>query len=646
MASLQLLKYHEGQYLIPSETKEFLTTVLADTPLAPISAAGPMRSGKSYLLNLLLEIPNAFSMSGTVHSETRGVWISKKTQPIHNNGISYHILYCDTEGLNSPDSKLELDTKIFVFAMLISSKFMFNSKGAILANSLEDLKVAGKFAEIMKQNSSCHLSLASLLWILRDFNLNIVDQKGQSTSATQYLNSSLEQIGGDTAKAIYEIFPSRAALALCPPTENQHDLKFMRNFVPAFQNGMALLKNEILKTPVKLIGNAMMTGSMLYTMAETFCKIFNTNEGIPKIQSVWESTCEVATIKAMSIISEKTSSILLNSSNQVWSSKQIQELPLTIVTLLYTTLPQPPTKDQIQQALRKSLDLIQEYQKQSNNKYISSLKKRVDQQLKNIVMDQTSFQELMRLILVDVDEQSLNLCDSVFQVCTESVSKLHEHIKQLGHQFDLIKNEYNEYKIQNESNIEDLKKQLESQQETSLTEQLFLNKIETLTDMKIQVEFERDDLKVQLTSLKKQLDDSNVMFEVIKEQLTNLMVDRDDLNELKTTKKELDKSLKELKEKYNQEQLTIQELKKQVESLNDTNKKLNEKYILEVKESQSAKRLRTETEAERKIMEQELKQYKQHKVNSENSIASLTTELAMVKQQNRIDHLFKTFPKI
>ena len=99
------------------------------------------RTGKSYLINrMLLKRQKGFCVGQTINLCTKGLWVWPK--PIFgedNSGKPLPVLLIDTEGFGVLDTDQNHDIRIFTFAILLSSYFLYNSIGGIDESALQNL---------------------------------------------------------------------------------------------------------------------------------------------------------------------------------------------------------------------------------------------------------------------------------------------------------------------------------------------------------------------------------------------------------------------------------------------------------------------------------------------------------------------------
>jgi hypothetical protein len=173
-----------------------------------ISIAGMYRSGKSLLMNLLSgSTEENFEVSSSVDACTRGIWIFSEPITIKKEEEIIDVYFMDSEGLGGVDKTQNHDIQIFTLALLLSSFFIFNSYGVIDENSLNSLSLvtslAAKIQEMEDEEDAVHLinHFPSLMWVLRDFLLELKDDEGNDISPEQYLEYVLEENYSDHPNA-------------------------------------------------------------------------------------------------------------------------------------------------------------------------------------------------------------------------------------------------------------------------------------------------------------------------------------------------------------------------------------------------------------------------------------------------------------
>lgn len=99
------------------------------------------------------------------------------------------MLVIDTEGLGALDEETNHDMKIFCLAVLLSSTFIYNSMGNIDESALQTLSLVLNLVENI--DSDNYSNRPSFIWVVRDFSLQLVDDKGRSITSKEYLELAL-----------------------------------------------------------------------------------------------------------------------------------------------------------------------------------------------------------------------------------------------------------------------------------------------------------------------------------------------------------------------------------------------------------------------------------------------------------------------
>lgn len=124
----------------------------------------------------------------------QGLWVWNQVQESEYNGEKIKVLVIDSEGIGAFGEDENHDTKIFLFALLLSSYFVYNSMGTIDENAIQNLSLIVSL--ICPYHSQINLSKSikvksdslgetdpdeiskhfpSFLWVVRDFSLKLLD---------------------------------------------------------------------------------------------------------------------------------------------------------------------------------------------------------------------------------------------------------------------------------------------------------------------------------------------------------------------------------------------------------------------------------------------------------------------------------------
>lgn len=156
-----------------------------------MSIAGPYRTGKSFLLNSIIGAPESFQVSCKTTSCTKGLWVwGRPLIAVDEQGKITNVLVIDTEGFGSCEEYH--DRRIIILALLLSTCFIYNSKGMIDRESLRDLQYVIEETKKVKREISFD-SVTDFHWVLRDFHLQLVNELGLEISPDQYMEKCFKE---------------------------------------------------------------------------------------------------------------------------------------------------------------------------------------------------------------------------------------------------------------------------------------------------------------------------------------------------------------------------------------------------------------------------------------------------------------------
>jgi hypothetical protein len=304
-AALPFVEFDQGRFTVNPEAVAFLHG-LGDQKLAVATVAGPYRHGKSFLLKRVIlqqEGPEGFQVGNTVNACTKGLHLSTELLPASNSvDGDYQVLVLDTEGLGAMTASTTHDTRIFSLGMLLSSLFVYNSKGTIDQPALNNLSLVANLSDHIRTSAggdgdSLADFFPAFLWVVRDFGLELVDDEQQPITEQQYLENALQPIeGGDPEKeqvraCLRRFFRHRDCVTLPPPADGPAlaglDQVPLASLRPDFVQRAAELRTKLLAAarPKQALG-VKVTGELLARLARVYCDAINAGAA-PAIKDSW-----------------------------------------------------------------------------------------------------------------------------------------------------------------------------------------------------------------------------------------------------------------------------------------------------------------------------------------------------------------------
>jgi hypothetical protein len=246
--ALSLISYNEKDgFQVSDEAVEFLSSI--KEKIGVIVVAGKYRTGKSFLLNRIIlgKIGEGFGVGPTINPCTKGLWVWNETIETEHNGEKLKVIIIDSEGIGAYDEDQNHYTKVLLFALLLSSYFIYNSMGTIDENAITNLSL------IINLSKNLHVQADTLngedpdelakyfprfLWVLRDFSLKLQDEYDNPISSKEYFENALNPQKGISEKVesrnrirrlIKHYFTDRDCETLVRPTEEEADLQALQS---------------------------------------------------------------------------------------------------------------------------------------------------------------------------------------------------------------------------------------------------------------------------------------------------------------------------------------------------------------------------------------------------------------------------------
>ena len=574
-----------GKCTITEEASEMLSKI--DSNLAVVSIAGIYRSGKSYLLNRLLGRQDGFEIGPNISSCTKGIWIWGDTIKLNNKNTE--VLIIDTEGLASAfeDRNENIDIIIFCLSVLLSSLFIYNSMKNIDESAIESLALVLNFAKKIQAKFNSLNDYAnnfpSFLWVLRDFALELVDEKGNAVSAKQYMENALreentnmlslneynkgviEEINkkNEIRKIIKLFFKERDCYTLIRPIHDEKKLKIIdqipqEQLRPEFLTQMNILVGKIFENiRPKNINGGYMNGPMFLNLAKMYIDSLNSDE-LPNINTSWkiviDSQMKIAFNSGLDFYMNEMNNLdyktFLTSEKIIKEHLDIKEKSLSYITDLSNM--NIPTN--------VFMENYKNLEKKINEEFISNFFKRwgteCATQCENIysqlIEEYKKSPELNEIFAcLDTVSEVLNFIDK-----SDTNEKKYEimYPKITNFFLEKIKKEFKEKKIKDEQKINELQQELIYNQELLEKNQKILE--ETRNNYEIQIKEMKEENLENRIDLEAKIDEKEKIIENLKNNHENkieeMKIKMDELNNVITLYQNQEKELaKDKKNKKN-----------------------------------------------------------------------------------------------
>lgn len=327
---------------VTAEAEAYLAT-LEGKRLGVLSVAGKYRTGKSFLMNKLVQSGgdrSGFAVGPTINSCTKGIWIWPETLRSENpEEPDLELVVLDTEGFGGISENQNHDNRIFIFSLVLSSLFIYNSVGSIDENALQTLSLIVNLAKNIQLSDGrpvdprpISVSLVSdlsndvsafarlanasalndqteeaivetfpfFLWVIRDFCLELKDAHGNPITSRAYFENALKTAGATgphdgknkVRTLLKHFFRNRDCVTMVRPVEKEADLQNLEGLDDARLRPEFLLqlkktrKLVLMKTSPKRIKGTVIDGPKLAQLARAYVQAINSGAA-PSVDSAW-----------------------------------------------------------------------------------------------------------------------------------------------------------------------------------------------------------------------------------------------------------------------------------------------------------------------------------------------------------------------
>ena len=321
-AALNLIELRRDKLILNEEALQVLKDIEEDLIIVFIFGKGG--SGKSFLMNLLINsndqkkkfitnsIVSTKNLKGfKVNSYFNSLKGNKKgiyfwSSPIEKENSKEKILFFDSEGVNSENvDQQTLESKLLALMIIISSLFIYNTKGDINSYSLNDLQLIVQLTDsiniegkIDKDEMISELC-PKFIWTLRDFNLEKYKQIKKRSDV--YLEECLndDRFKGKNkdeinmiSESLVRYFKKRECVIMPCPTNEEKEVVMLKRMELSelnenFQNEFEVLKKKIYESSkAKSINGKKINGPILVSLLKSFIREIN-KEKIPNLDKIF-----------------------------------------------------------------------------------------------------------------------------------------------------------------------------------------------------------------------------------------------------------------------------------------------------------------------------------------------------------------------
>ncbi|XP_067874544.1 guanylate-binding protein 1-like [Heterodontus francisci] len=253
-----------------------------------VTIFGPPDTGKSYLMNRLVDQRKGFPMGSGMKPPGRRIWMWCLPHPHRDDQC---VIILDIDGFETKEQgDQETETRISALALTLSSILLYNSKGTINREALDKLHFFTKLCDYVQIGSDADEGgkCPEFLWCVRDSEL-VLWVDGFRLIADDYLLSILtiekDTSGSSVSHYLEKLFRKRKCFEFCHPCPDAGG-KSMSEVLEGeldrdFQMQTERLRGHVLNSQAKTImGGHKINGQMFGRLVEACVSCVSNNQMI------------------------------------------------------------------------------------------------------------------------------------------------------------------------------------------------------------------------------------------------------------------------------------------------------------------------------------------------------------------------------
>merc|ERR1719357_1895863 len=292
----------------------FCNPQVADLPACVLSVAGAMRTGKSFLLDQMVQTLSpasgaGFSWQGGMARHTSGIHICSQPLIVERNGEQLAVFLMDTQGTFDYRTTVRENMTVFALSTMTSSVLVYNVQHGIREDHLQHLQLFTEYGRMALRQTGTK-PFQKLQFLVRDWHFphdapfggeggDLVLQRLLASDADQPLEVRALR------EHLTSCFTSTACWLLPYPgpaisedpnfkgTKEEMDPRFAKHLGDFISNSLASGNLE-----AKEIAGKTVKSQEMVDFFQRYLEIFNGDE-IPEPKSIFNTTAEVTNLHAL-----------------------------------------------------------------------------------------------------------------------------------------------------------------------------------------------------------------------------------------------------------------------------------------------------------------------------------------------------------